>query len=244
MKNFIRKFFRWLPVSWKARIEFYLDKSLGKEFGGPFNGQAFRQKIFRDLIRKCEPDAIIETGTFRGVTTGFMVAEADKPVYTVEAEPRFYYYAKQNLRKHKKIQVSLGDSRKFIEKLSKDQSLSGKNVFFYLDAHWHEDLPLYKEIELIGDTWDKAVVMIDDFEVPDDPGYKYDNYGETKRLSLSYVVPLLGNRWSVFFPSAKSADETGLKRGCVILVREALKENVKEIDSLRIYMPNKKVVGS
>src|SRR5258705_6725430 len=135
MKNYIRKIFRWLPVSWKSKIEFLFDKSLGKEFGGPFNGQIFRQNIFKDVIKNLSLEAIVETGTFRGVTTGFMAIESGLPVYTVEAEPRFFYYAKLNLRRYKRVKVMLGDSRKFVEKLCLDNSVPKQNVFFYLHAH-------------------------------------------------------------------------------------------------------------
>lgn len=231
----LRKLFRWLPVSWKSRIEFLFDKSLGKEFGGPFNGQTFRQKIFKDLIQAFPMKAIIETGTFRGVTTGFMATESGIPVYTIEAEPRFFHYAKLNLHRNKQVQVMLGDSREFIERLSHNKSLPKQNVFFYLDAHWHDDLPLYKEIELIGSNWNNVIIMIDDFQVPDDAGYQYDNYGEEKRLSIQYIRPLLANKWSVFFPSLKSSEETGFKRGCIILVSKELEDKVKQLGSLRMY---------
>ena len=37
-------------------------------WGGPFNGQTFRQEIFLELIEKIDFSAIAETGTFRGTT--------------------------------------------------------------------------------------------------------------------------------------------------------------------------------
>lgn len=231
----VRKLFRWLPVSWKSRIDFVLNKSLGKEFGGPFNGQIFRQNIFKDLIKAFPLNAIVETGTFRGVTTKFMAAESALSVYTVEAVPRFFHYAKQNLQKSKKTQVFLGDSRQFIEQLSQDKIIPKQNVFFYLDAHWNDDLPLFKEIELIDKTWSNTIVMIDDFKVPDDIGYQYDNYGEGKQLDLEYILPLVKVKWSVFFPFASSQEESGLKRGCIILASKELELEMKNIRSLRIY---------
>jgi hypothetical protein len=48
-------------------------------------------------------------------------------------------------------------------------------VFFYLDAHWYDDV-LAEEFDLIAEHWARYVVMIDDFVVPHDPGYEYDTY--------------------------------------------------------------------
>lgn len=236
MINRIRSLFRWVPTSWKSKLEFYFDSSLGKEFGGPFNGQKFRQKIFLDLLQAISFNAIIETGTFRGVTTEFLAENSNALIYTVEAEPRFFHYATLKLRRFKKVRVTLGDSREFITRLIKDSDVPKTKVFFYLDAHWNEDLPLYKEVELIGRHWNEVVIMIDDFEVPDDDGYKFDDYGNGKKLCLDYLNPLLGaQQWSVFFPAAASSEESGIKRGCVVLVNKAMEDEIKNIDSLRLY---------
>jgi hypothetical protein len=35
---------------------------------GPFNGQSARQALFVDMMEKTRPKAIVETGTFLGVT--------------------------------------------------------------------------------------------------------------------------------------------------------------------------------
>ncbi|MEO7673976.1 MAG: hypothetical protein ABIU09_07850, partial [Pyrinomonadaceae bacterium] len=105
----------------------------------------------------------------------------------------------------------------------------------YLDAHWNADLPLFDEIALIGDNWSDSVVMIDDFEVPGDPGYSFDDYGGDAKLSLEYIQPLLKDKWSVFFPRAESKDETGFKRGCVVLVAKNLEGAHCKLESLRPY---------
>ncbi len=235
MTRYLRRLFRWIPVAWKARLEYYFDNSLGKEFGGPFNGQVKRQAIFKDVVKAFPCTAIIETGTFRGVTTEFMARESGLPVYTVEYEPRFFHYAKLKLKRCRKVHVSLGDSRDFINQLVHDQTVPKSDVFIYLDAHWDADLPLYGEIETIGKSWKNAVIMIDDFAVPDDAGYQFDDYGDGKCLSLKYISPLIGSDWSVFFPAANSEDETGLKRGSVLLVSKDLENEALKVSSLRLY---------
>src|SRR5581483_11607057 len=90
-------------------------------------------------------------------------------------------------------------------------------ALFYLDAHWDkQDLPLLEELRLIFERSPRAVVLIDDFEVWDDPGYSFDDYGAGRRLTLDYLAPLAAFAPRCFFPLG-AAGETGGRRGCVVL---------------------------
>lgn len=235
MHQSFRNLLKWMPVSWKAALEFRFDKTLGNEFAGPFNGQTFRQSIFKDLTRSLNFAGIVETGTFRGITTAYMAENSEAKIFSVEFEPRFYHYAKWNLRKHKKVTVRNDDSRKFLEGLIRDTSVPKSNVFFYLDAHWNDDLPLYEEVKLIAENWTDVVIMIDDFEVPDDPEYKFDDYGDGKQLNLDYIGSELLANWAVYFPKGRGSEDTGIKRGCVVLASPGLEQKVDGVPSLRPY---------
>jgi hypothetical protein len=80
--------------------------------------------------------------------------------------------------------------------------------------------------------------MIDDFEVPDDRGYRFDRYGEGKSLIRSYIEPFISrDNLSLFYPAAPSADESGAKRGCAILVRADKREKMMAIAQLRLASP-------
>jgi hypothetical protein len=108
-------------------------------------------------------------------------------------------------------------------------------VFFYLDAHWQEHLPLAEELEIIFTSWREAVVMVDDFKVPGSD-YAYDDYGPGKALTLEYLDRLRHLELTPFFPAVPSELETGLKRGSVVLCREAIvTERLSRIESLTIY---------
>ncbi|MEK9180978.1 MAG: hypothetical protein AAB871_01975 [Patescibacteria group bacterium] len=212
-------------------LEFFLRPKLKSGQGKPFNGQAFRQKIFLELTRSFPFQAIVETGTYMGSTAEFMHSTARLPIYTVEVNPRFFGYAKARFLGNRDIHLSLGDSRKILNEFAARKFLSGKQLFFYLDAHWYNELPLAEELRTIFLHWPDAVVMIDDFQVPDDSGYGFDDYGEGKKLSPDYLPKINGADLAKFFPSAGSASETGAKRGCVVLALSA--ENAEKLRSLQ-----------
>lgn len=195
---------------------------------GPLNGQAGRQGILRDLARTVAFDEVVETGTYRGNSTEFFAHVLGVPIHTVEAQPRYYHYAAQRLAPYPDVTVELGDSREILRRLG--ERPGDPTTLFYLDAHWEQDLPLAEEVEIIAKGWSSGVVVIDDFQVPDDPGYTYDDYGPLKRLCVDYL-PDVG--WSLYFPSLPSAEETGGRRGCAVLVSPSLSEGVGALSSLR-----------
>ena len=222
-------------------IDYYRYPSLKRGWGGPFNGQLFRQKIFLELIHKIDFAGIIETGTYRGTTTEYLHNCSELPVYTVELIPRFYGYVKARFSSNSKIATHCGDSRKFLQKLIDRKILLDQPVLFYLDAHWEDDLPLREELELIFSHYSNAVVMIDDFCVPGDPGYGYDDYGEGKALTLEYLKALEEFKLALFFPTRPSLYETGVRRGTIVIAQDkSLKEQLSSFMTLKLHqeVPN------
>ena len=191
-----------------------------KYYGAPFNGQKIRRCIFNDIINKTKFKLIVETGTFSGATTGCMHQISGLPVYTVELDDRCYAYSKMRYLLNTNIKVFNGDSRKFLILLSTKYKLKNERIFFYLDAHRNLDLPLCQEIEVIFKNWAKAVIMIDDFQVPFDEGYGFDSYETGEELSLSLLMSINSGSFSIFFPSEASSLETGHRRGCVVLAKD------------------------
>lgn len=200
-------------------LDYYRLSSLDDRFGGPFNGQTIRQKIFIKLTESIRFSAIVETGTCYGTTTDYMQRLTRLRVYTVEMSPRPYGYAKIRFMFNARVKVYLGDSRCFLKRLVEEEVIHNKQVFFYLDAHWDSDLPLKEEVNTIFENWPDSVVMIDDFCVPGDNGYGYDNYGDGQSLNIKYLSDNIDIGLAAFFPTIKSNDETGARRGCVILAK-------------------------
>lgn len=184
--------------------------------GGAFNGQALRQAMFRELVGALQPATIFETGSFHGTTTDFMARETTAHVFTCELDPNFHWFCAQRFAAAPNITLVNLDSRQFLARYV-PRFAGDAPCLFYLDAHWDAtDLPLLEELRIVLAQAPHSIVLIDDFEVWDDPGYSYDDYGPTRRLTLDYLAPLdaLGPRY--FFPLG-SDDETGAKRGSVVL---------------------------
>jgi hypothetical protein len=219
-----------LPWQLAYRID-WARPTLRDGWGGPLNGQVERRRIARDLFRSIPFGSIIETGSFRGITTEFFALTTGLPVKTIESSPRYAAYAKLRNRVHHNVEVVVGDSRVGLDQLPK--GAKGDIVFYYLDAHWYNDLPLREEITIIKDAGFRAVIMIDDFQVPDDPGYKYDDYGPGMRLTPEILEGLPIEDWGVYYPAARAADETGGRSGSVILVHPEFRSIVDGLDSLR-----------
>lgn len=219
---------------------------------GPFNGQAARQALFVQIMAKVRPRAIVETGTFLGTTTELM-SQTGLPVFTIEFDPRNYRFACARFWRRQNVKLIQGDSRTALLMLFDGDlyPLSGHTVFFYLDAHWHDDLPLAEEIDIVFTRCPSAVVMIDDFEVPFDEGYGYDDYGPGKALVLEYIkAAIVGHQLRVFYPSTPSAADypstpmaaaglavpTKLRRGCVVLAKVCHAQVLTSIALLRPAM--------
>jgi predicted O-methyltransferase YrrM len=216
-----------------AGILDYLRPSLRASWGGPMNGQPHRQEIVRDLMRLLRFEQVVETGTFRGATTEFLWHVSGAPVLTVESEPRYYTYARTRLSANSGITTHLGDSRSFLSALAGEQAQPQKRVFFYLDAHWSQDLPLWDELSTIASAWEEAVVMVDDFQVPGDTGYGFDDYGPGKALTEINLPRGDVGSWARFYPARPSTDESGAKRGALVLSSPRLVDQVSQVRTLR-----------
>ena len=184
---------------------------------GPFNGQRRRVAAVRAMFEALPFAAVIETGTYRALTTRFLCTLTGAPLATIEINPRYHDYSRRRLAERRNVYPMLGDSPSVLRLLAADASWTAGPTFFYLDAHWLDNLPLLDELRVIRPAWPDFVALIDDFRVDGDEGYNYDDYGPGKSLErgLIEVPELAGLR--VFWPAAGSAQETGMRQGYVVL---------------------------
>ena len=197
------------------------------------NGQRQRKILVEQLIRTLPFEAVVETGTWVGNSTGYLAQLSDLPVHSCELDPRFFALAKSRLAGIPGVHLNREDSRGFLNRLS-GTSIVNSFVFFYLDAHWYDDLPLAEELEIIVRRWKRFVIVVDDFQVPQHPGYKFDDYGPGAALDLQTFGKLFASlNLEVFFPKVGPEAETGYLRGCCVLApRGEIAEKVRMIGSL------------
>jgi hypothetical protein len=110
-------------------------------------------------------------------------------------------------------------------------------MLLYLDAHWREHLPLKEELSLIFGRCRSAVAIVDDFQVPDEPDYEFDDYGPGKRLCID-LLAATGIDFHLFFPTAPASAETGHRRGAVVVTASAEDARIlADIPHLRLWRP-------
>ena len=201
-----------------------------------FNGQAGRQAIFEAVTRHMRFESIVETGTYLGNTTGWMNHVTGLPVHTSEINRYFHLLACRRLAARNQISLELGDSIDFLRRLAASP-ITAQRVYFYLDAHWYESLPLAEELRLIAQHWRNFVVMVDDFEVPGDAGYGFDDYGFRRSLSMNCFGKTFRELGlAAYCPSLPSSQETGSRSGCVLLAK-AGSDAARELDTLSLLRP-------
>lgn len=220
-----------------GRCEYHLRPRRRDDWGGPFNGQERRQELVAELAARIEMAAVVETGTYRATTTAHLRHITAVPIHSFEANPRHYGFALQHLRGMPGIHLHCCDSRSGLRALLASNTLPHGSVFFYLDAHGYEhfdaygigssralgnaDLPLADELRSVFCHHPEAVVMIDDFAVPGDPGYGFDSDVAGRCIGLDYLVENDVLPAALWFPRAPSESETGARRGCAVLAQSA-----------------------
>jgi len=199
-----------------------------------FNGVKGRKRIFQDLLSNHKFFHIIETGTYLGDTSGYMAETSGIPVLTCEKNPSLYSLAKMRLKQLESVHLHNMDSREFLIKLSKNPDITQNECFLYLDAHWGKDLPLKEEISMIASRWEKFVMMIDDFKVPDDDGYVHDRFGTLKFINMDRLKTKYN--LCAYFPSMPSSQETKAPTGCIVLAKnDRYADGLRKTNSLCLY---------
>lgn len=229
---------RWLlrhvPVAWRDRALVSVDRlhreELDDAWGGPFNGQSVRRATVEWLIDTFAVTTALETGTYRGTTTAWLARDRGLTIHTVEVSPRYYRYARARFRRDARVECHLGDSRAFLCALA-PRVPGDTRLLVYLDAHWEDDLPLAEEVAVTTAVWPRSLVVIDDFRVPWDAGYGYDDYGPERVIEMALLPPIPG--FDVYLPSGPASSETGKRRGWAVLVPAADRATMAGAPGLR-----------
>jgi predicted O-methyltransferase YrrM len=142
-------------------------------FENAFNGDLLLKQEYEKLINKYNPEILIETGSYEGVTTEYMCS-LGLPVITTEINEERYSITKKNLSQYGNCSVLFGDSEIELRKIF--NSIKSKKILAFLDAHWFDDRVLQRELELLSELDHAPIIMIHDFMVPG-KDFGYDCYG-------------------------------------------------------------------
>ncbi len=194
-----------------------------------FNGQMYRMRDIAKLFAAINFKQVVETGTCNGETSGYLAEAYGMRVTTSEVDAGWVDTARIRLQ-GLPVDVWRLDSREMLKALV----VEGKHAvttFFYLDAHWGEDLPLAEELETIAGNWKRFVAVIDDFRVPDDQGYGYDDYGPGKVIGVELLRPVIKKHdLQLWIPNTPSALETGAKRGTAYICSSGMTEYLESLN--------------
>ncbi len=194
-----------------------------RTYAEPFHGDKQWQELVA-LFAKFPITSCVETGTYHADTTLYLAKVFPNiPVYTVELAGEYYRESVWRLRDSKNVTLIRDSSPRALERLAREHRFGGLPLVF-LDAHWYDYWPILDELRELA-SLPKAIIMIDDFEVPGKEWFQYDVYyeGEKKlRNNLDFIRPALGNGYRVLFPSY-SPKEAGIDgpvlRGYVVLFK-------------------------
>jgi hypothetical protein len=120
------------------------------------------------------PRVFVETGTYRGRTTE-VAAECFDVVHTIELSNKWYRATKHRLRHFANVHCHFGDSAKVLDQLVKTID---EPVVFFLDAHYsggstahgQEEVPLLRELKIIGTRRHADMIIVDDARLMGEKG--------------------------------------------------------------------------
>ena len=92
-----------------------------------------------------------------------------------------------------------------------------ERLYCYLDAHWYNYLPIREEIAALAD-YSQVIAGIDDFEVPGQPAWGFDNYRRRGVLTWRYIADAARD-FAVFYPAYSPEEDNGAKRGFCVLAK-------------------------
>ena len=167
-----------------------------------FHNDVIFQNTIKEIILSFPISSFIETGTYSGGSTGYIARlKRDIPIFGCEINEKFFKQSKKRLKEFKNVKIIKHSSQKFLKDLIKSRSL-GSLPLFFLDAHWQNYWPLEDEISIITSSLGRAIIIIDDFEVPDRPEFKFDKYND-KACGLDLIKPKMDkkNLYYSLFPS-------------------------------------------
>lgn len=181
----------------------------------PFNCDTYMEKEFLKLKENYHIANVIETGTYKGVTTKWLAKNFDH-VFSIEIMRKYFEEASLNLKGLDNVKLINSDSRKALPSIL--DRLKG-NTLIFIDSHWYEN-PLLPELEIIAESKMRPCICIHDMKNPEDPTMGYDTYPDQGIVyELAWLKPHLDiiygeNKYSYYFNKVAE----GARRGALFCV--------------------------
>ena len=137
----------------------------------PFNCDTYLEREFIQLKEKYNIRNVIETGTYKGVTTKWL-ANNFANVFSIEIMRKYFEEASLNLKGLSNVTLINSDSRSALASVL--DKVQGTTLVFF-DSHWYEN-PLLPELEIITESKMKPIICIHDIKNPEDPTMVYGTY--------------------------------------------------------------------
>ena len=153
-----------------------------------FNGDTFIEQEFLALKERFAISTAIETGTCFGSTTKFL-AQHFKKVVTIEINEGYLQIARKFIGSLDNVESFCGASENILDGILQHEAAGETHILFYLDAHWDNHCPLKDELRIIAGHATRPVIAIHDFQVPGQPGLKFDSYAG-QPFTFQWLKPL------------------------------------------------------
>lgn len=130
-------------------------------------------------------------------------------LYSIEINPHYVERSRILFASNPNITILEGSSEKVLAGLIAGDGFRRDDAwFFYLDAHWGEYWPLRDEIAAIQKL-DRFMIVIDDFQIPDQPHFGYDIYKGVP-CGMPVIADLLAGRpVRAYYPVRSNRDNRG-----------------------------------
>lgn len=168
-----------------------------------FHGDKYLLHLAGHIAGKCK--VFVETGSNVGSTLAY-VARSFPWLRCLSCEPDHsaFEQASANVGKYDNVTLFNGTSQQFIGHLSRyEPKIFSEQCFFWLDAHGYGfEWPLKKELEFITGRFSSGYILIDDFKVPGQDHFGYDQY-HGQVCSYDYVKDALntGKAYQLYYPT-------------------------------------------
>jgi len=142
-----------------------------------FHGDKYLIELVFASAMQCAQ--FIETGTNVGSSLHYIAKNFPQMAcYSCEPDLEAFRFARDKTQSFANVQVYHEPSPEFLFSLTdRNAGLSQRASLFWLDSHGYGfRWPLKEEVSFITRTFPRACVFIDDFKVPGQPQFSFDEY--------------------------------------------------------------------